>query len=65
MSHTLVVEAIIDGFMYPTFPKKLRKPEYTSIQYTYRILTVHAASIKSPCRGVQNDHIGIVLIETQ
>ena len=65
MAHTQSVETITDGLPSPTLPKHPGKPIYGSIQYTHRILTANAASIKSPRGGGQNGHIGIVLTTTQ
>ena len=65
MVHTQSVDAITDGFPSPTLPNQPGKPSYCSIRDTHRLLTVNAASIKSPCGEGQNGHLRIVLTTTQ
>ena len=65
MAHAQSVDSITEGFPSPTLPKHPGKPRYGSIRDTHRLLTVNAASIKSPRVRGQNGHIGIILKTTQ
>ena len=65
MSHTLLVDAINNGFPSPSLSKKTGKPDYASIQDMRRLLTTNTAPIESPRGGVQNGHLGLALTSTQ
>ena len=65
MEHAQLVNAIKNGFQYPTLPKHLGKPDYMSIRDTHRLLTAHAASTRSPRGGGQNGYLGITLATIQ
>ena len=65
MVRALLFEAIIAFFPFPTLPNQPGKPEYASIQYTHRLLTVNTVSIEITRGGVQNGHLGLVLTLTQ
>ena len=65
MVHAQLADAIIDSFPSPTLSKHPGKPEYTSIQETFCLLTANVVLIESPHAGGQNNHLGLVLKKTR
>ena len=65
MAHAQLVDAITDSFPSPNLPNQLGKLSNRSIRDIHCLLTAKAPSIKIPCSGGQNGHIGIVLTTTQ
>ena len=65
MDHSLLVDAIIYGFLYPTIPKQPGKLDYVPIQYIHRLLTTNVALIESLRGGGHNGYLGVVLVVTQ
>ena len=65
MEQAKSVDAIANGFPYPTLHNQPGKPSYVPIKDTHRLLTANVASIKSPCVWGQNSHLRLVLTTTQ
>ena len=65
MVHAQSFDAISDGFPSRTLPKQTGKPSYGPIQDMHHLLTVNAMLSDIPCGGVQNGHLGLVLMTTK
>ena len=65
MPTAATVDATVEGFPTPSFPKNSGNSDYAAIKETHQLLTANVAYIECDLVGGQNSYLGLILLPKQ